>query len=177
MSDPGPPYDQGDPAFEPVVIPTALTIEHRTPARENLTRWITGCIAAVALAVALIIADVALVQSRNDANRRVKDLSAQIDCRGALTRREGKARDKVIESIGVIVGEAIISPVANAPTPEEAAARRARLIEQGPVLQQWATEMDAALAELDRTDQLCAPSTEVKDTTPPTSGLDVTTTR
>lgn len=171
MSDPHdtlPPYDAAnDPTY--VVIPPGL--KGRRVRDESLARWVTGCIAAVALAIALIIADVALVQSRNDANRRVKDLSAQIDCRGALTRREGKARDKVIESIGVIVGEAIISPVANAPTPEEAAARRGRLIEQGPVLQQWATEMNAALAELDRTDELCAPAPRPDKDVTTTTGL------
>lgn len=161
-----PPYDAArDPAFAPIVIPKAL----RTPRderRDRLTRWVTGCIAAAALAAALIIADIGLIRSRDDANRQLRELQASLDCRGTLARRELKARDKVIESIGIIVGDAIIRPPSRAPTPEEAAAREAHLEAQGPLLQKWTAEVDAALVDLDNTDVLCPPGAQ---TTPPTT--------
>lgn len=138
--------------FDPIVVPVELTEPPNR--REVVTFRVLAALAAALAFTSLLVANMVVYRAKTDSDNKLKELSAQLNCRSNL-------RDKMADAqaaIDIDLAAAIAAILA---------ADRQGLAAAAPGLKRESDNLQAARAELNKSDLICPPPEVVKP--PPTT--------
>lgn len=129
--------------------------------REVVTFRVLLVIAAALAFTALLVSNVVVYRAKTDSDRRLKELSAQLDCRSTLSRKVVDAQAGIDIDLAAAIA-AILS------------ADRQALAATAPGLKREAENLQAAREQLNKTDVIC-PLPEFTKPKPATPAATTTT--